>query len=438
MLRHLLLVVTVLAVGAPVANAATAASSPPSIVIGGDTGGVEENQVTFFVPLAGTKYRVAEQTLPMTASTGCTATADPTEVDCNPFQIENVAAFLHEGNDSFSDNTNLPAIVSGGDGNDTLGGGSGNDLMQGDRGNDFAHGRAGNDFLSDGQSASDGTDQLFGEAGDDRLDGGAIANSGQGGDFLDGGSEVDTLTYSQRSGSLKVTEDGNPNDGQVGEADNVNDIEYLILGSGADRATGDSSADTLDGRNGRDSLNGGAGADRLLGGTGNDILFGSTGADLFSGGAGVDKASYTTRATRVTVTIGVGANDGATGEKDNVLDDVEMVLGGKVGDRLTGEDGANTLVGGTGPDRLAGLGGSDGLNGGAGADVLSGASGDEVITGGPAADQISGATGDDLVKARDGSKDRVDCGTGDDRVTVDAIDVVASNCEHVASAGRAE
>jgi hypothetical protein len=47
------------------------------------------------------------------------------------------------------------------------------------------------------------------------------------------------------------------------------------------------------------------------------------------------------------------------------------------------------------------------------------------------ADVLSGGSGDDVINAKDGSKDTIDCGTGSDRVTVDAIDVVSSNCEQV-------
>jgi Ca2+-binding RTX toxin-like protein len=423
MLRATLLATAVLAIAAPAAHAATASSSPPSILIGGDSGGAaEQNQVSIFVPVGGTKYRVGEDNsnpLTMTAQSGCTAIlGDPKDVDCNSFQIDNVGAFLHDGNDSFSDNTNLPATVTGGNGNDTLGGGAGNDQIEGDLGNDILYGSDGNDSITDGAAGgglfgSGGTDQLYGQNGNDRLDGGAIADSGAGPDLLDGGPQTDTLTYAIRSKPLKVTEDGNANDGQTGEADNVTAIEHIILGSKGDRATGDGSANTLEGRNGNDTLNGGAANDRLLGGNGSDTLIGSTGADTLSGGAGLDTADYSSRKNRVTVTIGLGANDGVAGEKDNVLDDVESVVGGSGPDVLTGEDGANTLSGGAGADQMRGLGGDDKLNGGPGKDVLTGGSGDEVIT------------------AKDGSKDTIDCGTGNDRVTVDAIDVVSSNCEQV-------
>jgi hypothetical protein len=43
----------------------------------------------------------------------------------------------------------------------------------------------------------------------------------------------------------------------------------------------------------------------------------------------------------------------------------------------------------------------------------------------------AGAPVNDVIKSKDGSKDTIDCGTGSDRVTVDAIDVVSSNCEQV-------
>src|SRR3954453_17176308 len=144
MLRLSLLVIAILAIGAPAAYGGGAISSPPALLVGDDAVGGVDNAMTVFIPPGIAKYRVAENTLPMTPSTGCTATADPTEVDCTTFQIEEVAAFLHEGNDSFQENVHLPALVSGGDGNDTLSGGSANDQIEGDLGNDILHGEDGN------------------------------------------------------------------------------------------------------------------------------------------------------------------------------------------------------------------------------------------------------------------------------------------------------
>ena len=36
--------------------------------------------------------------------------------------------------------------------------------------------------------------------------------------------------------------------------------------------------------------------------------------------------------------------------------------------------------------------------------------------------------GNDVIEARDGEQDTIDCGVGEDRAVVDAVDVVAANC----------
>jgi Ca2+-binding RTX toxin-like protein len=427
-LRLSFLVGIVLAIAAPAAyGAGYAQSNAGLLLIGGDNGA---NNASAYIPVASV-FRVSDLS-GMTADSGCTG-VDATHVDCDPFDVQQVAAFLQGGDDIFATNLNLPTTVSGGNGNDTINGGPVNDAIEGQPGNDIVHGENGNDNLIDGDPGdAGGNDQFYGDDGNDHLDGGVIADTGAGGDLLAGGAGTDTLTYAHRTNPLTVTENGVANDGQTGEGDNVTGIEHLILGSAADKATGDGSANILEGVNGNDTLTGGAGNDHLLGENGNDTLIGSAGADTLSGGANLDKADYSARTTQVTVTIGLGANDGVAGEKDNVLDDVETVIGGSGGDVLTGEDGANALFGGAGADQLKGLGGDDNLNGGAGADVVTGASGDDVLTGGPNPDKITGASGDDVINAKDSSKDTIDCGTGNDRVTVDAIDVVSSNCEHVA------
>ena len=117
------------------------------------------------------------------------------------------------------------------------------------------------------------------------------------------------------------------NDGEAGEGDDIHgDVERIRGGSGADTLTGDADAnmligqaggDTLTGGGGADSLQGGDGADTLQGGDGNDALQGGTGADTLQGDAGSDLADYP-RSAPLTVSIGDGANDGETGELDNV------------------------------------------------------------------------------------------------------------------------
>jgi Ca2+-binding RTX toxin-like protein len=95
------------------------------------------------------------------------------------------------------------------------------------------------------------------------------------------------------------------------------------------------------------------------------------------------------------------------------------VLGGG-GDSLRGSGGGETLVG---------LGGGDETWGLAGDDALSGGGGDDELYGGPGHDALLGGAGDDFIEARDGERDYVWCGPGDDAVSVDPADRVARNCE---------
>jgi Ca2+-binding RTX toxin-like protein len=274
-----------------------------------------------------------------------------------------------------------------------------------------------------------------------------------------------------------------------GEVDcNADGIKRLTvrLGDGHDLLTlgvtvrtivdGEAGNDTLEGGEGGDDLLGGPGDDRLFGGAGVDLLDGGEGADLISGGVseeeffGFDLALYETRRSSVRVTLDGAANDGEPGEGDNVLRDVEIVVGGSGDDELIGSAGPiNGLFGGPGRDRIEGLGGNldllfggrdedlllggrgddglftgpgndvavgdvgaDGLFGGRGGDrlvagrgrdVVDGGSGDDVVRGGPQPDHVYGGTGRDRVGggsgadqlfSRDGERDSVSGGSGRD------------------------
>jgi Ca2+-binding RTX toxin-like protein len=87
---------------------------------------------------------------------------------------------------------------------------------------------------------------------------------------------------------------------------------------------------------------------------------------------------------------------------------------------------------GPGDDRLFGISGKDVMDGGAGADTLIGGTGGDRITGGPGADRIVGGKDDDTIAARDGVRDRIDCGTGKrDTVRADRRDRIVGGCERV-------
>jgi RTX calcium-binding nonapeptide repeat (4 copies) len=227
--------------------------------------------------------------------------------------------------------------------------------------------------------------------------------------------------------------------------------------------------DRLEGGEGLDDLLGGDGDDELLGGDSADLFIGGTGADTMSGGASIiellelDTVVYDERTRPVNVSLDGVANDGAGGERDNVLRDVEAVIGGHAGDLLTGDDrGIDVLLGGRGDDALRGLGGDlDALIGEAGADRIAGGPGfdgaiggrgrdlvvgggepdflegglgpDDVrgggarddVYGGPGRDRISGGPGPDRLFAADGMRDAVVGGPGRDRAQVDCpLDVV--------------
>ena len=84
-------------------------------------------------------------------------------------------------------------------------------------------------------------------------------------------------------------------------------------------------------------------------------------------------------------------------------------------DRLAGRGGRDRLYGGRGRDRL--YGGND-------RDVLRGGPGDDRLAGGHGQDVLRGGTGDDTLRARDGWSDRISCGPGSDRATLDSHDVI--------------
>ena len=71
------------------------------------------------------------------------------------------------------------------------------------------------------------------------------------------------------------------------------------------------------------------------------------------------------------------------------------------------------------------------LYGGRGDDRVAGGHGSDTLRGGPGRDTIFGGDENDRIDVRDGVRDVVDCGPGDDSAVVDRLDVVR-RCERVA------
>lgn len=90
-----------------------------------------------------------------------------------------------DGDDRFSNNTNLKSTAYGDNGNDYLIGGTDTDTFYGGAGGDVLDGRDGNDSLY----GNTGRDYLFGGNGDDALDGGDDNYA----DFLSGGAGKDSF-----------------------------------------------------------------------------------------------------------------------------------------------------------------------------------------------------------------------------------------------------
>ena len=177
---------------------------------------------------------------------------------------------------------------------------------------------------------------------------------------------------------MDVSIDADADDGQTGERDKVLASVEAVTGSQAgDLLVGSDLDNAFDGGDGDDDLRGGAGVDSLRGNGGNDQLTGNAdddfmfgnhcddtalaasgadGSDFFEGSTRTDTASYVARATQVRVTLDELANDGASGEGDEIRLDVENVLGGSGNDILRAnqfQSGANRLVGNGGNDFLS-------------------------------------------------------------------------------------
>ncbi len=181
----------------------------------------------------------------------------------------------------------------------------------------------------------------------------------------------------------------------------------IMAGGGNDRVIVTSAVQAkadLYGEAGNDYLQADDRGCRLYGGPGNDTLVAGLGQDVLSGGPGIDKADYSARTTAVKVTLDGKANDGAPGERDNVMADVENVTGGSGNDCLVGNAARNTLIGGDGNDTLIG------------------GAGDDVLVGGAGSDSMVGGEGDDLFLAIDLSAgDTIDGGNGYDSYAIDSV-----------------
>ena len=270
------------------------------------------------------------------------------------------------------------AFVDGGADSDTLSGTGGMTLF-GEAGADRLIGRAGAQQLRGGA----GADSLDGGPGGDELQGGA------GRDVIVGGSGYDRASYRDHTAPVRISLDGQANDGALGENDWIDaDVESAEGSKGPTLFIGNPSSNWFYGvSRAGDVVRMGAGDDFVLAGPGADVLSGEAGDDYLGGEYGRD-----------------------------------LLLGGPGDDGLEGFMGADVIRGGRGNDSLYGGWGADDLRGGSGNDYLRGQSHGDTLRGGPGYDRMFGNDGDDVLYARDGRRDRVDGDLDDDRAHVDTFD----------------
>ena len=229
-----------------------------------------------------------------------------------------------------------------------------------------------------------------------------------------GDSGHDTIDYSRADGGVSVTpEDGLANDGRVrfGDRENVLADFETFFGShfGDTPLFGTPAGNVMIGNGGDDQLGAGGGDDVFVASPGD-------GADDYHGGPGLDGILYHRHRTPLSVSLDNVANDGASGERDQVRSNVENIFGG------------------LGDDTLRSFGAFSRLDGGGGDDTLDGGSGPDILDGGPGLDTLNAGGGNDLVHARDGELDDVDCGTDTggtdiDSATTDNTEQTLRNCE---------
>ncbi|MDP1792763.1 MAG: hypothetical protein Q8K63_01390, partial [Acidimicrobiales bacterium] len=359
--------------------------------------------------LAGTRLDSGVRTV-TTLNTNTGADNVVSDLDAGVDGFVNVN--LEEGDDTLDGSGHdLPLVVFGNVGADSIRGGTGNDLVFGDRAR-----------------------VTYGDAT-------TVLGNGGPGDRTDG---VDNPTASMRL--LDVASLTSPAvAGTFGDDHLAGGVgDDTIFGQGGnDRAFGGDGSDAIEGNANDDCLMGGAGQDNLIGGgSARDGVIGasSTGTGMLDGrdtihGDGTEPTAAGDLATCTpSATTGGGADviagdnarirvggvrlfdiETATAAANTDVHDPDTVFGGDGDDWVFGQGAADALNGDNGDDTIEGNTGADALNGGAGQDDIVGGSstGDGLFRSGVApanladgADTIHGNDGADVVLGDNGAISR--------------------------------
>ena len=374
-------------------------ASPPAIVAN-----------ALDVSLAGDTYTIHDageivSPTPNAVAQGC-APVDANTVACPAADITLFNIATRQGNDTIDlSGTAAPALVSGGDGNDTFIGGDGDDAFLWNPGddNDTVDGGPGSDtLLFNGGNVSevfnitaDGTGfdltrnianihmevenaevlELTTFGGTDEVRTTNLLNTVQHISTTMGDPSPDKLIVD--AASLCAARQGDTVEVEGRQPIHFTNFAELYLNNVLCRVDpcadaipsqgctvngvrdrpceGTAGDDTIIGTSAGDVIRGGGGRDRIRGGSGNDLICGDEGDDILIGASGND-----------TIAGGPG-NDRIRGNSDN-----DILLGDDDADDLSAGSGFDDLDGGMGDDRLRGGGDLDYLQGGLGTDSLNG------------------------------------------------------------------
>jgi Ca2+-binding RTX toxin-like protein len=332
----------------------------------------------------------------------------------------------------------IPAVVSGGDGDDTLLGGAAADTLHGDGGSDSLAGDDDDDELFidllDSFDTGPGIDRLAVQlAGTDDPDivrleyvddtTTRLTVNGTTYDFDRYELSAAEITAGDGDDSVEVTADVRVDAVIFGGAGN----DRLLSGAGADQLDGGSGVDSIAGRGGMDSI-AAEYTDVVSGGNGDDsislLVVAGADADLIR----VENLDPVT--VRLTVSgvffdydrtdlKAIEVQAGAGNDLVEFMSDVQVsaaLFGGDGDDTLQGAAGSDALDGGLGNDLISGGDGQDTLSGAAGLDTMDGAAGDDLIDGGEDDDSLIGGDGADTLWGDNGA-DTISGGAGADEIS---------------------
>jgi Ca2+-binding RTX toxin-like protein len=232
---------------------------------------------------------------------------------------------------------------------------------------------------------TDGADTILAGGGDDTVEGLGGADILWGDNTTDTGN--DTVSYEHSPAAVQINLTQVVQHGGDAEGDQLHFFDNII---------GSAFNDTLTGNDNNNVIHGGGGLDVINGGKGNDTLYGGFDgkADILDGGADINTVDYSDAPASMTVSLGhlqrfdvvptphvVPAVDGSAvldahmvqatapngsvvflniaAVQEDVLRNIEDVVGSKFNDHITGNETANVIEGGAGADVIDGGQGND-------------------------------------------------------------------------------